>query len=287
MKPFNNIAVSPTEPENKADVWIKHNKNLYKCQSLQNGLWIGGSNDIVSNSSGWYIIIPIKGGLSYTISKKNTKAENSYISLGIVTTTDYPKNGVHGVDTWISNSSSKKITIQTSTNANYLFLGLAAGNISQVTEEVQKLALEELQVEVGTEATEYEAPIENDIKVKDNGVYNSILPEVERFSLEGYQTDLIKTVNRSMLYKEGNKVTIFVYLTMNEITSTSTVNIFKALPERFRPQEELVSFPVGKSDATNSAFTFGALRKDGTIDLAQNPKMASGTNIIFNFSYYV
>lgn len=108
---------------------------------------------------------------------------------------------------------------------------------------------------------------------------------VERFSLEGYQTDLIKTVNRSMVYKEGKRVTIFAYLTMNEITSTSTVNIFKALPERFRPQEELICFPVAKSET--GGFTFGALRKDGTIDLAQYPKMSESTNVIFNFSYFV
>lgn len=48
MKPFNNIAVSPTQPENKADVWIKHNYIKY------NGGWqnitYGTSGEVQSNS---------------------------------------------------------------------------------------------------------------------------------------------------------------------------------------------------------------------------------------------
>lgn len=281
------IIVSAEEPTiNRRKIWFQHSKNMYDEQDIKSGLWSGGAT-IVANSNGYYIVLEIIGGRTYTISRKNTSSGNSALSLGALTTADYPVSGVDVVDVWKSGQNGNLLTIETSKNAKYLFIGVAAGPSNIVTESVKKLAVEELQIEDNTSKSSYEKHVEDKIFIKNvNGNYDEV-NRLERFSLEGYQTSLVKTVNRSTVYKEGKRVTISAYLTMNEITSTSTVNIFKALPERFRPEEELIPFTVGKSDVTSSAFTFGALRKDGTIDLAQNPKMVSGTNIIFNFSYFV
>lgn len=179
MKPFDNVIVSATEPKNNADVWVKHGKNLYKGQSLQNGLYAGASNTIGSNSNGWYVIVPITGGATYTISKKYTNADNSNLQLFLCTTQDFPAKGVSMIDIWRGSVSLANTTIETSENANYLFICLAAGSKSIITEEIQKMAVEELMVEVGAEKKDYEAPLEDDILVNDNGVYNSILQDIK------------------------------------------------------------------------------------------------------------
>lgn len=279
------IIVSAEAPTiNRRKIWFQHSKNMYDEQDIKSGLWSGGET-VTTNVNGYYIILEIIGGRTYTISRKNTTSTTG-LSLGALTTEDYPTSGVNVVDSWKSGQNGNLLTIETSKNAKYLFIGVAAGPSNIVTESVKKLAVEELQIEDNTSKSSYEKHVEDKIFIKNaNGNYDEV-NRLERFSLEGYQTSLVKTVNRSTVYKEGKRVTIFAYLTMNEITSTSTVNIFKALPERFRPQEELVSFPIGKSDPT-ATFTFGALRNNGTIDLAQYPKMPSGTNIVFNFSYFV
>ena len=131
------------------------NKNFYDNSNLKNGLWIFGNN-IAVNNSGWYVYVKIKGGKKYYISKKNGKTESSYLGLYACTTKEIPRAGVNIVDNWISSSGEhKELELQTSEEANYLFLGLAAGNSSAITTEVQSLATEELMIEVGENKTDY------------------------------------------------------------------------------------------------------------------------------------
>lgn len=133
----------------------KINKNFYDNSGLKNGLWISGTN-IGGNGSGWYVYIKIKGGEKYYISKKNGKSESSYLELYACTTANVPAVGVPVIDDWIGSSREyKELEIQTSENANYLFIGLAAGNTTVVTEEIQSLAVEELMVEIGDTAINY------------------------------------------------------------------------------------------------------------------------------------
>ncbi len=128
---------------------------------------------------GWYVIVPIKGGETYTISRKNGKSESSQLRLSVATIEESPDEDVTLLDKVVTDSSNhKKVTMHTSTNANYLFVGLAAGNTTEVTEEIQALAVEELQVEIGDSATEYEPHVENDILVKVNGGYISMFSEL-------------------------------------------------------------------------------------------------------------
>lgn len=144
-------------PENPSEVVsIGANVNLYNKETmpLTNGLWISSTN-IGSNTSGWYIIVPITGGKTYTISKKNTCNDSSALALGLATTAEYPTTGIAQVDNWTADKTKREMTIQTSTSANYLFVGLATGKTTDVTEEMRALAIEELKVEEGSKATPY------------------------------------------------------------------------------------------------------------------------------------
>lgn len=167
------IIISSTEPTttNKRKVWFQHGKNMYDGQDIKNGLWNGGEI-VTTNVNGYYIVLEIIGGRTYTISRKNTSTGNSALSLGALTTADYPSNNISVVDTWKTGTNGNLLTITTSTNAKYLFVGLAAGSSSTVTEAVKKLALEELQIEQNNSKTSYEKPIENKIFIKNtNGNY--------------------------------------------------------------------------------------------------------------------
>ena len=137
----------------------KINKNLYdKTNVIQIGLWGNNNSNLINtNYAGWYVIVKIIGGKTYTISRKNGEEENSYLQLAGTSTADFPANGVEMLNKWTQDlqNNGKKLQIQTAENANYLFIGLAAGQISEITEEIQSLAVEELMVEIGDTATNY------------------------------------------------------------------------------------------------------------------------------------
>lgn len=133
----------------------KINKNFFDNSGLKNGLWYSGGK-IVGNSSGWYVCFRVIGGKTYYISKKNGKTQNSNLTLYACTTEVSPKQGVDILDTWtVSTGEYKELEYSTSENARYLFLGLAAGNSSVITEEIRNLAIEGLQVEIGNTKTDY------------------------------------------------------------------------------------------------------------------------------------
>ena len=179
MQPNLKIASGNTEPKENVDIWFKYGKNLYREQEVVNGLWNGGGV-VVNNGSGWYVVVPIHGGNTYTISRKNGKADNSALSLLAFTTNVYPVANVTIIDSVVLDSANRKqVTIETTSEANYLFVGVAAGNSTVVTETIKQLAVEELQVEIGTIKTEYEAHIDNDILLKVNGGYISMFSELK------------------------------------------------------------------------------------------------------------
>lgn len=130
----------------------KINKNFYdKTNAIQRGLWGNNNSNLINtNYVGWYVIVKIIGGKTYTISRKNGEEENSYLQLAGTSTADFPANGVEMLNQWTQDlqNNGKKLQIQTAENANYLLIGLAAGQISEITEEVQTLAMEELMVNI-------------------------------------------------------------------------------------------------------------------------------------------
>ena len=137
----------------------KINKNFYdKTNAIQRGLWGNNNSNLINtNYAGWYVIVKIIGGKTYTISRKNGEEENSYLQLAGTSTADFPTNGVEMLNQWTQDlqNNGKKLQIQTAENANYLLIGLAAGQISEITEEVQTLAMEELMVNIEDTATDY------------------------------------------------------------------------------------------------------------------------------------
>lgn len=238
MQPNLRVASGSKEPQENVDIWFKHGKNLYKGQQIINGLWTSGTT-VGTNSSGWYIVIPIIGGHSYTISRKNGKANNSALTLGALSTATYPVNGTNIVDKWVSSSvDSKELTIKTSKNANYLFIGLVAGNTSVVTDTVKKLALEELQVEIEDSKTKYEEPIEDDILVKKDKGYNSIFPKTIKIFEETNEDYNI----RLRAYRSGKIIMITIYTidVKKQIASGANVVTLGKLGSENAPLESFI-----------------------------------------------
>ena len=146
---------TPYSPHGQGSIEItKANKNLYlKSNALKNGLWFVRGK-VGNNGSGWFVVIPIKGGQTYTISRKYSVTSTNKLSFYISTTKEYPKNGVSFVNPW-TNGEGTSYKLQASKEANYLFLGLAAISSFDITEEIKKMAVEELMVEVSDKKSEY------------------------------------------------------------------------------------------------------------------------------------
>lgn len=228
------ITSGSKEPKENIDIWFKHGKNLYMGQAIKNGRWFG-TGVIGYNGSGWYVVVPIDGGKTYTISRKNGKSESSQLSLLVATTEQPPDTNVSIVDGNETDSANgKKVTIQTSTNANYLFIGVAAGNTTVVTEEIQALALEELQVEVGEVATEYEKYIVEDIIVREQNAFESLFKNKTIIN----ETD-VDTNIRTKVEAYAKVVTIDLYTT--EIKKAFAVGasntLIATIPEIYAPKE--------------------------------------------------
>lgn len=237
MQPNLRVASGSKEPQENVDIWFKHGKNLYKGQQIINGLWTSGTT-VASNSNGWYIVIPIIGGYTYTVSRKNGKANNSDLTLGALSTATYPVNGTNIVDKWVSNSvDSKELTIKTSKNANYLFIGLVAGNTSVVTDTVKELALEELQIEIGNK-TDYKAPIENDILVKENASYSSIFPKTIKIFEETNEDYNIRV--RAYKKRETIMLTVYTINVKKQIASGANVITLGKLGNENAPLESFI-----------------------------------------------
>lgn len=236
MQPNLRVASGSKEPDENVDIWFKHGKNLYMGQTIKNGRWFG-PGVIGYNGSGWYVVVPIDGGKTYTISRKNGKSESSQLSLSVGTTEQPPDTNVSIVDGNETDSANgKTVTIQTSTNANYLFIGVAAGNTTVVTEEIQALALEDLQVEVGEVATEYEKYIVEDIIVREQNAFESLFKNKTIIN----ETD-VDTNIRTKVEAYAKVVTVDLYTT--EIKKAFAVGASNTLianiPEIYAPKETI------------------------------------------------
>ena len=132
--------------------------------------------------------------------------------------------------------NGKKVTIQTSTNANYLFIGVAAGNTTVVTEEIQALALEELQVEVGEVATEYEKYIVEDIMIKKQNGFESFLKNKTIINETDTNTNI-----RIKIEVYGKVVNVDLYTT--EIKKAFAIGanntLIANIPEIYAPKETI------------------------------------------------
>ena len=279
MQPNLKIESGSKEPKENVDIWFKHGKNLYRGQQIINGLW--ASDTIVgTNNSGWYIVIPIIGGYTYAISRKNGKANNSALTLGALTTATYPVKGTNIVDKWTSSTTaSKELTIKTSSSAKYLLIGVAAGNSTIVTDTVKDLALEEFQIEIGSR-TEYEVPIEDDILVKKDKEYNSIFPKTIKIFDETNEDYNI----RVRAYKKRETIMLTVYTTnvKKQIASGANVITLGKLGNENAPLE---SFTKMCTTSTGQRFSI-QVSNAGVVQISYvYSNIAAANQIVEVFTY--
>lgn len=221
------IVVSATEPiKNRRRIWLRKGKNLYNPETmpLMNGLWISGTENIINNTGGWYVIVPISGGETYTVSKKNTRTDFSSLNFTLVTTETYPENNVDILQISSGSSYLNEYTITAQASAKYLFIGLAIG--ATLTDDMKIKAIEELMIEVGSPKTDYEAFIDPTIYVKnENGIYEEFIKKEGKVAKYGSITNPDETafqITHSRVIQVEN--TVYVDLTVKILKQISSNN---------------------------------------------------------------
>ena len=176
MKPFNNIAVSPIEPENKADVWIQHSKNIFNS-SLEKGIInfqtgaLESSSDAVRTTN----YIPVEPNVEYTINRVNGTGTKAFAIRGY----DSNFNYLGYISTFTENIKTFKtvtanIDGMPSKNTAFSYMKFVDydNNINA-----------KYMINKGNKSLSYEHYVEDDILVNDNGVYNSVLNRKNAISL--------------------------------------------------------------------------------------------------------
>jgi len=161
---------------------------------LMQGLWIS-TISLAINRRGWYVVIPIVGGQTYTISRKIK--ETFYVT----TTADYPQNNVTVVDSWKGSGNTNTYTINVSKEAKYLFLGLAAAD--SLTEGEKENIIADLKVEKGSKATAYSEFGQGSVEISTS---NKNIAEINQKDWELTENNTIKnksvTENKDLLIKK-------------------------------------------------------------------------------------
>ena len=158
------VKVSATEPEQKSDVWIQHNvKNMFNPNLIIEGGYNPTTGESITSSSTYATASKIR-----VISNKKIVLSKAGKAIA-VRFFFYEENGA-----FISSivQQTKPITIPT--NAKYLNL--------QITKETAGDSLKDIQLEYDN-VSDFEPPVEDDVKVNDNGVYNSVLNRKNAISL--------------------------------------------------------------------------------------------------------
>ena len=171
MKPFNNIAVSPIEPENKADVWIKYAENMIH-NNWRDGFRIGLDGNLFADETySSTDFIEVKSNTKYIA---NWELEATQC-IGYYTTEK----------TFISRNTTDNAFI-TPNNCKYI-------RASRLTENknIAKITLFE---------------ISDDILVNDDGIYNSIF-NIQDYTLNK-ERKIGKWINGEDLYQFVFKDTI-------------------------------------------------------------------------------
>ena len=168
MKPFNNVIVSATEPKNKADVWIKHCKNMVK--TLPNTQIVNGIT-FTNNGDGTITVNGTATAVAYiTIDKRNLQS-NKYALSGCPVGGGQDKYSIYMTDTSAWSNIAQDFGNGANFNLNSLKnietrLRVAAG----VT--VNNLVFKP-QLEIG-EQTKFTPYFVDDILIKEGNSYRSI-----------------------------------------------------------------------------------------------------------------
>ena len=165
MKPFDNVIVSATEPEQKSDVWIQHAENIFDKNKANfiNGYFNEESTSIATSSVSKCLYLEIEGNKEYCITKKASARFN------VGTTSEVPNVGVNLIDnaknvtTANTQKNASQIILKASVSAKYMIIWYYASNDDTLSENeiLDSIIIKE--------------NIQDDILVNDNGVYNSVL----------------------------------------------------------------------------------------------------------------
>lgn len=178
MKPFDNVAISSTEPKNKADIWIKHCKNMFK--TLPNTQTVNGIT-FTNNGDGTIIANGTATAVAYiTIDKRNLQS-NKYALSGCPVGGGQDKYSIYMTDT----STWSNIAQDFGNGANFNLDSLK--NIETRLRVAAGVTVNNLvfkpQLEIG-EQTKFTPYFEDDIFVNDNGVYKSVLTKEIKTGIE-------------------------------------------------------------------------------------------------------
>lgn len=149
---------------NNAGLWVETSKNLFNKNNVSklNAYFNEGTPTITSSDANRLLYIPCKPNTTYSITISN--ATGTY-SIGY--TSQVPAIGVS-----VSGVSNTLKTITTDPNAKYLVLRYFQTVQATITEQQ---ALDSIQIENGSTATSYEPYVEPNIKVFNNGQYETIV----------------------------------------------------------------------------------------------------------------
>lgn len=248
-------------------------KNLYNPETmpLMNGLNMLSSK-ISPNSSSYYVVVPIKGGNTYNVSKKNAKntaTEDTVLTFGLATTANYPIANEPVIDIVSNVGFLKNANIQTSENANFLFI-LLIYSTSTVSDSLRAKAIEELQVELGSSQTSYEEYIEPTILVKNSNVdYEYFINKdfVYQRDLSLMKTSTVTNVTRAINMVYGGVHFLNIAVSVNAATDAPSTIFETDIIPRF----------VTELYATNGSRTYRCiLNTDGKIILT-NPNITGPT----------
>lgn len=197
MKPFNNIEISSTEPQNGADLWIKHCKNMFKTlpkTTTLNGITFTNTGD------GTIAVNGTATAVTYIVIGTFTFDDNSYALSGC------PENGGNDkYSIYITNTSDW------SQIAQDLGEGDIFNNANGKTGEVRlRIAngytcnnlIFKPQLEIG-EKTEFTAYFDDDILIKEGQDYKSLKQSISVFKndyFNGIDANNIKGTNYNGVY---------------------------------------------------------------------------------------
>lgn len=210
------IIVSPTEPTtDRRKVWFQKGKNLFNKEDILEGYYINASGIAQAEATTFCSnYIEVDGG------KTIVKTRTNWNSIGL-----YDKN-----KTFISRTATSETgQLVLPENCKYI-------RISDLLEN-----LDIVQVEYGTEATEYEAYVNNAIYVKNNnGEYEEFIKKEEERSNKIEEIKITSLLNgatinngwQNKLSRIGNLCHIELAFVPN---TTNNITIYQ-IPENFIPK---------------------------------------------------
>ena len=202
------VAISSTQPFlNKNNVWIRNSKNLFN----KNDHIIKSRQSIISaDFNGWYntdfggytLQMRCKPNTTYTISQL---LDTSY-TFAVATSSVNDANSSEFSNIQQSNSSNiysnrNYITITTNSSDKYLYISIWENKTSNITLEE---ALNSLQVEFGSNPTDYEEFVDENIFIKD---YDNSYKELDMVRYSLVQEQRIGTwINGKPIYQKTIEV---------------------------------------------------------------------------------